>query len=129
MEQDQSKTETLAAVRSSDGLGINRVGDAILCYAWGETDRPDAFLAKSAADVKRFIVTEWIDDENDPTVKEVMEELAAHDWREDGELKYEFEIGGVCFEDVVAVMPNDELSHRPPKPPGSAQDVSGGCEQ
>lgn len=35
-----------------------------------------------------------------------MDELARHDWREEHELLYEFEIGGVRFEDVVAVMPN-----------------------
>lgn len=110
MEQDQSKTETLAAVRSSDGLGINRFGDAILCYAWGETDRPDAFFAKSADELRRFIATEWIGDENDPYLKEVMAEIAAHDWREESKLLYEFEIGGVSFEDVVAVMPNDPSS-------------------
>jgi hypothetical protein len=107
MEQDQSKTETPAAVRSSDGLGVNRLGNAILCYAWGETDRPNAMLAKSKEEVRRFIVLEWIDDDKDPMVQEIMDELAAHDWNEDGELGYEFEIGGCVFEDVVAVTPND----------------------
>ncbi len=109
--QETSERQKPAPICSTDGLGVNRVGDAILCYAWGETDRPDACLAKSAADVKRFIVTEWIDDENDPTVKEVMEELAAHDWNEDGQLQYDFELGGIRFEDVVAVTPNDKLRH------------------
>lgn len=89
----------------TDGLGVNRIGDAILCYAWGETDRPDVFLARSAADIKRFIVTEWIDDEYDPIVKEVMDNMYHYDWN-NGELLYEFEIGGVRFEDVVAVTPN-----------------------
>lgn len=93
--------------RPEDGLGRNRVGDAILCYAWGETDRPYVMLAKSTEDVKRFIVTEWIGDEGDPYIKEVMEELATHDWRENGELKHEFEIGGVSFQDVVVESPTD----------------------
>lgn len=91
---------------SPDGLGVGRLGNAILCYAYGETDRPDAFLAKSSEDVRRFIVTEWIGDDSDPHVQEVMDELARHDWREERKLLYEFEIGGVRFEDVVAVMPN-----------------------
>lgn len=100
------------AVASKDGLGVNRVGDTILCYAWGETDRPNAMLAKSKEEVRRFIVLEWIDDDKDPMVQEIMDELAAHDWREDGELRYEFEIGGCTFEDVVTVTPNAEVSGR-----------------
>jgi hypothetical protein len=100
-------------VAPSDGLGINRVGDAILCYAFGETDRPDVFLARSADDIRRFILTEWIDDEDNETFKDVMAEIAQHDWCEDGELRYEFEIGGVYFEDVVAVTPNDDSTAPP----------------
>jgi len=112
--QETSEPQKPAPIRSTDGLGVNRVGDAILCYAWGETDRPDAYLAKSADDVKRFIVTEWIDDENDPTVKEVMDEIASHDWSDDGQLQYDFEIGGIRFEDVVAVTPNADFRRGEP---------------
>jgi hypothetical protein len=103
--KSERENQNGGAVASKDGLGINRVGDAILCYAHGETDRPDVYLARSAADVLRFIVMEWIDDVNDPTVKEVMAELEKHDWNEESALDYQFEIGGVRFEDVVAVMP------------------------
>lgn len=84
----------------NDKLGTNRVGDTILCYAWGETDRPEVFLAKTVEEVKAFIVTEWIDDVNHPYVQEIIDQLAAHDWREEGEILYEFEIGGVSFKDV-----------------------------
>lgn len=107
-----SKATANPPLPSSDGLGVNRVGDAILCLAWGETDRTDAYLARTAEDIKRFIVTEWIDDENDPTVKETMDELAAHDWNEEGRYEIQFEIGGISFEDVVAVTPNAELRDR-----------------
>lgn len=92
----------------SDGLGINRVGNAILCVAWGEQDRPDATLARTVSAVEQFIVGEWIGDPEDPLVAEVLKELAEHDWREDGELKYEFEVGGVTFQDVVDVTPNEK---------------------
>lgn len=51
---------------------------------------------------------EWIDDDQDPMVQEIMDELAKHDWREESELLYEFEIGGCRFEDVVTVTPNDQ---------------------
>lgn len=113
--EKNTQTQDGSQVRCEDGLGINRFGDAILCYAWGETDRPDAFFARSADELRRFIATEWIGDENDPYLKEVMAEIAQHDWREESKLLYEFEIGGVSFEDVVAVMPN---APGEPLPPG-----------
>ena len=94
--------------KSGDGLGVNRLGDTILCYAYGETDRPNVMLAKTKEDVRRFIVIEWIADDQDPMVQEIMDELSKHDWREESELLYEFEIGGCRFEDVVSVTPKEE---------------------
>lgn len=102
--QTDSKTESEPQVRCDDRLGVNRLGDTILCYAWGETERPNVMLARTKEEVRRFIVLEWIDDDKDPMVQEIMDELAAHDWREDGELTYEFEIGGCRFVDVVSVI-------------------------
>lgn len=84
----------------ADGLGVGRLGDAILCYAWGETYRPDVCIARRAADVRRFLITEAFGDDKDPMLEEWMQELANWDWREDGQLQWEFEIGGVRLEDV-----------------------------
>lgn len=91
------------AVASSDGLGVNRVGNTILCYAWGETDRPDVCIARTAAEVRRFLITEAFGNDKDPMLAEWMKELAEWDWRDDGKLEWEFEIGGVRLEDVVDV--------------------------
>lgn len=104
--KSELKIHNRGAAVPRDGLGVNRVGDAILCRAWGETDRPKVMLAKSKKEVRRFIVIEWIADDKDPMVQEIMNELAAHDWSDDGELRYLFEIGGCTFEDVVSVTPN-----------------------
>lgn len=87
-------------------LGVNRKGNAILCVAWGETDRPNAMLAPSIDNVRQFIVEEWIGDKNDPLVEEVMQELSTHDWSEDGTLKFTFECGAMTFQDVVTIEPH-----------------------
>lgn len=89
------------ALAPSDGLGVNRLGNAILCYAWGESDRPEARIAKSAEEVRQFLITEAFGDDKDETLGEWMQELAVWDWREDGQLRWEFEIGGVWLEDIV----------------------------
>lgn len=108
MKQDQSKTGSASTVHTADGLGINRRGDALLCTAWGETDRPDAFIARTLDEVKRFLVTEWLGDGDNPNVVWILEQLAEHDWDENGELLWELEMGGVQLQDVVAVMPNSD---------------------
>lgn len=83
-------------------LGINRVGDAILCYAAGESDRPCVRIARTAAEVKQFIIDEWLGDPESDELPEIMREISEHDWREDGSKRWEFEIGSVEFTDVFA---------------------------
>ncbi len=117
--ETNSTTEKGSQVRCEDGLGVNRVGNAILCYAWGETDRPDARLAKTAADVRHFLMEEAFGDDKDPALNEWMQEIASHDWREDGELKWEFEIGGVRLEDVCAPVESSWLEYDSETPPMS----------
>lgn len=97
--ETNSTTEKDSQVRE-DGLGVNRVGNAILCYAWGETDRPDACLVKTADEVRRFLIREAFGNDKDPMLAEWMKEIAEWDWREDGQLEWTFEIGGVRLEDV-----------------------------
>lgn len=85
-------------------LGINRVGDAILCYAAGESDRPCVRIAHTAAEVKQFIIDEWLGDPESDELPEIMQEIAEHDWREDGSKSWEFEIGSVQFTDIFATV-------------------------
>ena len=106
--QDQAVSP--ATSRSTDGLGVNRLGDTILCCAWGETDRPHVMLAQSKSEVGKFICEEWIADPLDPLLAEILTELEQHDWSEEGKLQYDFEIGGVSFEDVAEVTPNSQFT-------------------
>jgi hypothetical protein len=87
-------------VASTDGLGLNRKGNALLCYAWGETDTPCVRVEYKEAGVRAFIVDAWLGDQNDPELPAIMAEVAAHDWYEDGPKEWRFEIGGVRLEDV-----------------------------
>lgn len=103
--------EARPVVACSDLLGVNRVGTKILGVAWGEQDRQDAALLASADEVRNFLVEEWIGDKDDPLVADVMRELAAHDWNEDSEITWRFEVGGVTLRDVFDMTPNDKSSH------------------
>ena len=110
-QEPQTKPDGGASV-STDGLGgVNRQGEALLCYAWGETDRPSVMIARTRDEVQHFIVAEWlgvedaIDDDFQPELPKIMARIDAHDWH-DGALEWEFEIGGVRLEDVF-MTPND----------------------
>lgn len=89
-------------MRADTDLGINRVGNAILCYAAGESDRPCVRIARTAVEVEQFIIDEWLGDPESAELPEIMQEIAKHDWREDGSKRWEFEIGSVEFSDIFA---------------------------
>ncbi|MGE0350029.1 hypothetical protein [Hydrogenophaga sp.] len=72
----------------------------LLCEAWGESDLPCAFIAYTEAEIRKFIVNEWLGDPDDPHATEVIKELANRDWPEKGDWVAEFEIGGVSFKRV-----------------------------
>jgi len=97
---------TPGALGSNNGLGLNRQGSALLCYAWGESDRPVFHAAHTLQDVRKFIVEQWLGSEDatdydgSNTLQGVLQELAEHDWRDDGELVWLFEIGGVKLVDA-----------------------------
>lgn len=102
----QATDDQLAPVREPMlPLGFNRQGGALLCYAWGETDRPVVMVARTYDDVRRFIVAEWlgvedaIDANFEPELPKILDKIDSHDWN-DGALEWEFEIGGVRIEDV-----------------------------
>lgn len=79
-----------------------------LCRAWGETDLPVVAIAKSRDEVRQFYIDQWLGDENDagydgtPTLPGLMQEFDEHDWRDEPEITYTFEIGGVSVERVFA---------------------------
>lgn len=107
--QTTDQTETREAGSSpATLLGVNRVGTKILGLAWGEQDRPDAALLASVDEVRNFVIEEWIGDKDDPLVEQVMRELADHDWSEDLEIKWTFEVGALSLRDVFDVTPNDQ---------------------
>lgn len=87
---------------SNDGLGLNRKGNALMCYAWGESDAPVVMLARTAGDVRQFIVEQWLGDSEDPDLPGILAEVAKHDHYEEGPKVWTFEIGGVRLEDVFA---------------------------
>ena len=94
------------ALKLNEGLGLNREGSALLCYAWGESDRPIFSAARTLDDVRKFILNCWLgsDDATDydgsNSLQNILAQLAAHDWRDDGSLVWEFEIGGVKITDA-----------------------------
>lgn len=117
--EQQTKLDGGASASTAGLGGVNRQGDALLCYAWGETDRPSVMTARTRDDVLRFIVAEWlgvedaIDADFKPELPKIMARLDAHDWN-DGALEWEFEIGGVRIEDVsvtVSELRNDRCGH------------------
>lgn len=108
MPQGVTMTEkaTQQGLASTEGLGANRAGSVLLCRAWGETDCPGVKLARTVDEVRAFLIAEWLGSEDaedydgSNTLQGVLAELAAHDWREDRTLSWQFEIGGVSIEDV-----------------------------
>jgi len=82
-------------------LGRNRKGDAILCYFWGETDRPVVVLAKTTKGVRNAIAEIWTGDHDGEEIDSVMRWLGENDFSERPLFTFEFEIGGAKFEDVI----------------------------
>ncbi len=74
-------------------------GSHWLCEAFGESDRPRIVIADDRAEVRQFIIDEWLGDETDPELDEVMQTFDAHDWN-DEPLSWDFEIGGVRISEV-----------------------------
>lgn len=67
-----------------------------LLKAWGETEWPAVLIATSEAQVRAFIVAEWLGDARD--LDNVMDDIIGHDFKDDGPWVAEFEIGGLSIE-------------------------------
>ncbi|GHC72901.1 hypothetical protein GCM10007320_09110 [Pseudorhodoferax aquiterrae] len=75
--------------------------DGYLCKAWGETELPCAEVVRDMAGVRRFIVREWLSDDNAPDLPKIMEEIEADLEREKAWFT-QFEIGGASVEPVYS---------------------------
>ena len=81
-------------------IGLNRKGNALLCYFWGETDCPEVVIATTTEQVRRAIAENWTGDEDSEETIKAMFEIASNDFSLDGRFKFEFETGGAEFTDV-----------------------------
>jgi hypothetical protein len=73
-------------------------GFPVLCKAWGESDLPAALIAYTRADVRKFIVDQWLGEDGE----EADEQMARFDDPEEWEdqvdaIVWTFEIGGISF--------------------------------
>ena len=80
---------------------ITKIGGEWLCQAWGETDRPAVAIVKTRDKVQKFIVDQWLGSAEDQDLPDIMRQFDNHDWG-DGDLVWNFEIGGVSISDVDA---------------------------
>lgn len=76
----------------------------LLCRAWGETDLPSVRIVNTPAEIREFLVAEWLGEE-DEELDGIMLLLNDPDrWEGDSPdmVSFEFEIGGVSLERVFA---------------------------
>jgi hypothetical protein len=99
------------AVASSEAVA--KAFDAFLCRAWGETELPSAELATDWEGVRRFLVREWLGEEDEEALLQVHDDFVHHDENMDikgGPFLIEFEIGGVSIERVCGFAEKGALS-------------------
>jgi hypothetical protein len=83
-------------------IGKNRKGNALLCYFWGESDRPVAVITKTQDELRQALADHVTGDRDDPSVFDYMRTVRDHDFEEDDTLAIDFEIGGIRFTDVFS---------------------------
>jgi hypothetical protein len=77
--------------------------DAFLCRAWGETDMPAVELVTDWEGVRRFMIREWLGEEDEEQLLQLKDDFDAHEekmGRNGGPFAIEFEIGSVSVERV-----------------------------
>lgn len=79
--------------------------DAWLCFAYGETDMPSARFCYTRSQVETYLCEEWFGSSEDTDLPWRMKEFDEHDFN-DKRLEWEFEIGGIWIERVVACRPS-----------------------
>ncbi len=83
-------------------LGKNRKGNAMLCYLYGETDRPVVVIARTSDEVWSAITDNWTGDSLSDETRNALRDIDCNDFSENPVLEFRFEIGGARFEDVLA---------------------------
>lgn len=76
------------------------VGNAILCVFDGETDCAVAVIVETIDHLKQAIVDNWTGDADCDETHNAMQEISEHDFVDEGDLCFEFEIGRATFSDV-----------------------------
>ncbi|RIX74445.1 hypothetical protein [Acidovorax cavernicola] len=93
---------------------VERAFDAFLCRAWGETDLASAELVTDWEGVRRFMVREWLGEEDatdydgEVTLDRLKKDFDTHEEEHNGRggaYEVEFEIGGVSVERVCGFAP------------------------
>jgi hypothetical protein len=79
---------------------FDRLGDAFLCSAWGETECKVVRICHSEDEVREFFIEEWHGGEGEE-LDEAMTLFQNHNFAESPKLRWDFEIGGVEVEDVL----------------------------
>ena len=88
----------------NDAAGNGHEGQ-FLCYAWGESDKPVAAIVSDREGVRRFIIDQWLGDEDSDELPGIMAEFDAPEWDMIDTLEWTFEIGGVRITQVFDVGP------------------------
>lgn len=76
--------------------------DEYLCRAWGETDKPAAAIVSGLDGVRRFLIDQWLGDENDSDLPSIMADIDDA-FADEREWSAEFEIGGISVSPVCDV--------------------------
>ena len=88
-----------------------------LLKAWGETEWPAVLIATSEAQVRAFIVAEWLGDARD--LDNVMDDIIGHDFKDDGPWVAEFEIGGLSIEPAYESAAAERALSQAPQAPAA----------
>lgn len=75
----------------------------LLCRAWGETDLPGVRIVNTPAELREFVVAEWLGEEGDELDEVMLQLNDPREWERSDTtdmVSFEFEIGGVSFERV-----------------------------
>ncbi len=77
---------------------VTEDGFPVLCKAWGETDLPAALIAYTRADVRKFMVDQWLGEDGEEADARMADFDDPAEWEDLGdEIVWRFEIGGISF--------------------------------
>lgn len=88
----------------------------LLCRAWGETDLPSVRIVNTTAEIREFLVAEWLGEEGEELDGIMLLLNDPGEW--EGEtpdmVSFKFEIGGVSLERVCASgAPGTDVAGQP----------------